>query len=177
MTVITPELLESALAEYFNVEPTEVRNTFERLTQAADRVDEIHPVVAEQWRERQLSTLQEEWGEQFDTVYKVVAEEVFPTLSPEQRALYNNADGLRVLAERNRQTIESRLASSGPAPEPVPQQPEGGIAPTQAQAQGAPKQAVFKQSQLLEMSPEEWKSNEKAIQQAYQSGAVEMDID
>lgn len=175
--IITPELLESALAEYFQVEPQDVRSTFERLTSAADRVDEIHPVVTEQWRERQLASLRDEWGEEFDTVYKVVAEDVFPTLTPEQQALYNNADGLRLLAERNRSTIESRLSSSGPNPDPAPLQGAGSIPPTQAQAPGTTNaKPAFKQSQLLGMSQEEWKQNEQAIQQAYQSGSVEMDI-
>jgi hypothetical protein len=182
---LTPEVLEAALANYLGITPTEVRPTLERLVTAADTVEQISPIVTSQWREQQLGSLREAWGDEFQTVYDHVTKQVFPNLSPEQQALYNNADGLKFLAEQNRGAIEQALQSSSQTtPQPVEQvqgqnQPEGAIAPTNGGGvSNAPSASpTFTQSQLLAMTPAEWKQNESAIQQAYASGSVVQDVE
>lgn len=182
-TVITPEILEQALGQYFGIAPDQVKSTFERMASAADSVEELQPMVLSQWRERELNTLKESWGEEFDDVYKYITEEVFPSLPPQEQAKWNNADGLKFLAEKNRSTIEARLSSkeTSELPAATPAQSNataGTIAPANSTGSTVKQPAVsYKQSQLLSMTPEEWKANESAIQQAYATGAVEMDVE
>jgi hypothetical protein len=180
MTVITPEILEHALAQYFGVAPDQVKPTFERLNQAADTVDELHPLVVSQWRERELSKLKDAWEDDFDGVYDYITKEVFPTLPPAEQAKWNNADGLKFLAEQHRDTIQQRLTNPVESNTPQPAQQvnaPGSITPGAGSPTPGNTQPVkFKQSQLLRMTPDEWKQNESAIQDAYATGSVEMDI-
>ena len=187
MTVITPEILEQALAQYFGVAPDQVKPTFERLNQAADTVDELHPLVVSQWRERELGKLKDAWEGDFDNVYDYITKEVFPTLPPGEQAKWNNADGLKFLAEQHRSTIEARLNSKeDPTSQPTVTTPTasqasapGTIAPVNSTSNGVARSTTpsFKQSHLLSMSPEEWNANQSAIQEAYAAGAVEMDVE
>lgn len=177
---LTPEVLETALAAYLGVERQDVKPTIERLIQSADTVEQISPVVTEQWRSQQLQSLRDAWGDEFDGVYSHITEKVFPTLSPQDQAKYNNADGLRFLAEKHRSTIEQALQSNGtPDPSAEPTTPAPGSITPQGQGGGGATTTspTFKQSQLLAMSPEEWSQNEQAIQQAYSAGAVVQDVE
>ena len=188
-TPITPEILEQALSQYFGIAPEEVKTTFEQLTATVATVNEIQPLVVSQWREKETAKLKEAWGDEFQPVYDTLVNEVFPKLPPEEQAKWNNADGLKFLAEQHRSTIEARITSNKegtPDPSTVPtpsaqgQNNQGSIAPANSQAAsgvGASSAPSFKQSQLLSMSPEEWAQNESAIQQAYASGSVEMDVE
>lgn len=177
---ITPEVLKAALGNLLGIQPDNVVPTFNSILDTVDTVGQIAPVVTQDWRERQLSSLREEWGDEFDPVYDYVTKEVFPTLPEDQQRVFNNADGLRVLAEQHRKSIEQRIqqGTAPTVPEPTNTDTAGSIMPSTSNGTATPTQSqVFTQSQLLTMSPEEWKQNESAIQQAYKGGAVVQDTE
>lgn len=179
--VITPEVLTAALGQLLGIAPEQVVPTFERLATTAETVEQLQPMVVDQWRQQELGKLKSKWGEEFEPVYDYLTKEVFPNLPPEEQAKWNNADGLEFLAERHRDTITQRITnpqeSKEPQPAPAATAPTGTITPGTGSANpGTNSTPVFTQSQLLDMSPDEWTQNESAIQQAYASGAVEMDL-
>lgn len=170
---LTKEVLSAALEQLFGASIQDIQAALN----AAVEVQELSPVVKEQWRNQQLSTLREAWGEDFDGVYNHIVEKVFPSLSPQEQAMYNNADGLLLLGQRYRPQIEQALVASKEPASPVPTEPTStnGFLKSQATTATA-QQPQYRQSQLLSMSDEDYAAQRADIEAAYQAGAVEMDI-
>lgn len=83
--VITPEVLTVALGQLLGIAPDQVVPTFERIGATIDTVEQLQPLVVDQWRQQELGKLKSKWGEEFDAVYDYLTKEVFPSLPPEEQ--------------------------------------------------------------------------------------------
>lgn len=172
---LTPEILKAALEQLFETPWDTIHTTFTQSAQVASEFQELAPIVRDVWREKEQAQLKQAWGEEFDGVYGYLSEKVFPQLPAHEQQLYNNSAGLQVLAQRYRGDIEAHLATSG-NPTPSPQAPAPGqvLSPKGGGAQPAP--AAYKQSDILKLSAEEYDTQREAIEQAFASGSVAMDM-
>lgn len=114
-----------------------------------------------QIRENALAPLRQEWGDMFEDNFKRVRER-FNTLPPHQQSIYDNVDGARFLWQQlqNEQdqtaavpTFDRGKASAGPTTH---------------------KKYKYTQSEIIALSPKEYKQHAADIQAAYVSGLVDL---
>jgi hypothetical protein len=172
---ITPDVLKAVLEQLFEAPWEQIHSTFTQSAQVASEFQELAPIVRDVWREKEQAQLKQAWGEEFDGVYGYLSEKVFPNLPAHEQALYNNSAGLQVLAQRHRGEIEAHLTASS-TPEPSAKAPSPGQVLSPNGGAGKATPPSFKQSDILKLSAEEYESQRTAIEQAFESGAVAMDL-
>lgn len=137
---------------------------------AKSMLAELQAFRVETLVEKQQSVLRKSWGDAYDERFTQVAE-YFSKLSPEKQKALDNPEGAELIWAKLSQEQTKKANSQQPN---VPNFVSGRTTTATNRATTGNK-PVMQYSEILAMSPSEYRKNQKMIQLAFDEGRVNMD--
>lgn len=174
---------ETASVEEVNQEPTkpvgyeDFAKQFKQylgidLEQAKLMVAELQGFRVQTLVEKQQAQLQSKWGEHYSERFEQV-KEYYSKLSPEKQRALDNVEGAELIWAKIEQQNQRVQQSRTPQ---VPNFVSGRTTSAQSRTNSGNK-AVLQYSDILNMSPSEYRARQAEIQAAFDEGRVNMDAD
>lgn len=141
------------------------RESFTQAAQMLGQLPTLQQFVSQQQQQQAVSTLKQEWGNNFDSLMPEVTER-FKALPPQMQQALDNVDGARLLAA---QIMQERGVGQAQVPRvPVPRFDR----PATPQSSSRAQDMSFTTEQIQSMSESDYRKYQNAIMYAYQNGLV-----
>lgn len=138
------------------------------IEEAKATIQQLSSFRADVGRERQISTLKQEWGQDYEVAFQAVQEK-WNTLPPEQQKALDNLDGARLLYAR---IIQERSQSNQGNPNVNPRWDKSKTAPSR----GTPQIRWSEMIELAKNDPKEYQRMQPQFEAAIQAGTLIRDI-